>query len=140
MGTRSLTVFEEFNGEEIVVMYRQFDGYPSGHGEDLKDFLGGMKIVNGLSGGGRLANGPGCLAAQVVAHFKDEAGGFYLHPGGTRDVGEEYVYKVLPKESGIIRLQVLAGWGKPDDEMEVLFDGSIDDFDPSTVEESTAEE
>lgn len=40
MGTRSLTVFiDEHNDKEIVVMYRQMDGYPEGHGQDLVDFL-----------------------------------------------------------------------------------------------------
>ena len=32
MGTRSLTVFNDsWEDEEIVVFYRQFDGYPAGH-------------------------------------------------------------------------------------------------------------
>ena len=29
-------------------MYRQFDGYPSGHGVELAQFLAGMVIVNGF--------------------------------------------------------------------------------------------
>ena len=38
MGTRSLTFVYE--GEKpIVNMYRQFDGYPSGHGAELAEFL-----------------------------------------------------------------------------------------------------
>ena len=40
MGTRSLTTFIDNNTkEEIVVMYRQYDGYPGGHGRDLLNFL-----------------------------------------------------------------------------------------------------
>ena len=36
MGTRSLTVFNDsWNDEEIAVFYRQFDGYPAGHGREL---------------------------------------------------------------------------------------------------------
>jgi hypothetical protein len=101
MGTRSLTVFVDTDGEteqEIAVLYRQFDGYPSGHGLDLCEFLSGMTIVNGLNGQKRVANGMPCLAAQVVAHFKTEAGHFYLYPAGTRDTGEEYTYTVYGKE------------------------------------------
>ena len=77
-------------------MYRQMDGYPEGHGKELAEFLAGMKIVNGISmvDGPRIANGMGCLAAQVVAHFKTEPGHIYLMAPGTRDVWEEFIYKV----------------------------------------------
>ena len=46
-----MTVFGK-RDEEIVVMYRQFDGYPDGHGRELKEFIGDMVFVNGLAGGG----------------------------------------------------------------------------------------
>ena len=63
MGTRSLTHFIERHTEqpkdkrkkaivkdtEIVVMYRQYDGYPSGHGIDLSEFLSKGRLVNGIS-------------------------------------------------------------------------------------------
>ena len=41
MGTRSLTYIKsEYNTEDnIVCIYRQFDGYPSGHGIELANFL-----------------------------------------------------------------------------------------------------
>ena len=96
MGTRSLTVFVE-DGKEFAVMYRQMDGYPNGgHGQELAEFLAGRKIVNGISmaDGPRIANGMGCLAAQVVAHFKDEPGSIYLMAPGTRAVWEEFIYRV----------------------------------------------
>ena len=34
---------------EIVVMYRQYDGYPSGHGIELAEFLAKGRLVNGIS-------------------------------------------------------------------------------------------
>lgn len=50
MGTRSLTfVYDEDDKTPIVNMYRQFDGYPSGHGADLADFLLPLRLVNGFS-------------------------------------------------------------------------------------------
>ena len=50
MGTRSLTVFNDtWENEEIAVFYRQFDGYPEGHGTDLLDLLKDMSIVNGMN-------------------------------------------------------------------------------------------
>lgn len=95
MGTRSLTVFNDENGKEIAVMYRQFDGYPSGHGVELAEFLAGKKLVNGFNGSeGPAFNGSHCLAASVVAEFKDGIGGFYLHAAGTRGIGEEYIYTI----------------------------------------------
>ena len=47
MGTRSLTTFkEDHNNEEIVVLYRQFDGYPEGHGIDLSPSAARVLIVD----------------------------------------------------------------------------------------------
>lgn len=71
MGTRSLTVFKE-RDEEIVVLYRQFDGYLDGHGKDLKEILSDYKIVNGYTledEHNKVANGMGCLAMQVTAQL-----------------------------------------------------------------------
>ena len=97
MGTRSLTFV--YQGEQpFVNMYRQFDGYPSGHGQELAEFLNSGKMVNGIPVGQknvRFFNGMPCLAAQMVASFKDEAGGFYLYPVDARDCWQEYEYHVF---------------------------------------------
>ena len=97
MGTRSLTFV--YQGEQpFVNMYRQFDGYPSGHGQELAEFLNSGKMVNGIPVGQknvRFFNGMPCLAAQMVANFKDEAGGFYLYPVDARDCWQEYEYHVF---------------------------------------------
>lgn len=122
MGTRSLTrVFDE-HGQAICCLYRQYDGYPSGHGKDLAEFLAPITVVNGLGALGaraaRVANGMGCLAAQLVAHLKKEPGNFYLYSADTSDVGEEYVYEVHPG-----RLVCTAVYGA-----EKLYDGPADAF------------
>lgn len=97
MGTRCLTIVKE-RGQEVLVMYRQMDGYPEGHGAELKEFLADKVMVNGIGGTDKnIFNGMGCLAGQIVAHFKTEPGNFYLHPSGTRGVGEEYIYYVTAK-------------------------------------------
>ena len=124
MGTRSLTILNDDDGTEIAVLYRQMDGYPSGHGLELKEFLSGMTITNGISGDSRgTANGGACLAAQVVAHFKTEVGGFYLHPAGTHDCGEEYRYTLTPKVGEGVTLKVVEIY-----EGTTLFEGKIEDF------------
>ena len=104
MGTRSLTTFIETYTErdtgkkrknEVVTMYRQYDGYPTGHGIELAEFLADGEVVDGFGmDNTKQFNGIGCLAAQVVAHFKDGVGGFYLQRGN-KDSGEEYRYHVI---------------------------------------------
>ena len=99
MGTRSQTKviqqFTPYNSDEkiekiICSMYRQFDGYLSGHGQDLADFLDDTPLVNGLSGDGNCFNGAGCLAAQMVEHFKEGAGGIYLEHIDNEGQGHDY--------------------------------------------------
>ena len=124
MGTRCLTTFGQGN-EEIVVLYRQFDGYPEGHGAELAQFLAGSTIVNGIRGDeGTIFNGMGCLAASVVAHFKEEVGGFYLYPVGTRNRGEDYLYEVYGEVSQEPHIKCSESYGEKD----VLFDGSASQY------------
>lgn len=100
MGTRSLTRIYDEDGKAICCMYRQMDGYPDGHGKDLCDAFGGITIINGISLGnkaGSHANGMGCFAAQVVAHFKNGIGGIYLYSTTTaEDCGQDYEYDLRP--------------------------------------------
>lgn len=95
MGTKSLTYV--YDGEDAVVcVYGHMDGYPSGLGADLADFLSGFDVVNGFGRARRkLANGMGCLAAQLVAHLKTATGGFYLlSPKTELGYGEDYSYHI----------------------------------------------
>lgn len=140
MGTRSLTVINDEDGKEIAVLYRQSDGYPSGHGQELADFLKGFTVGNGLHSDDPTlyANGMGCLAAQIVAHFKDEPGGFYLYPAGSRDVGEGYVYTVRPGRlrvsPGFRRFRGLALTCSDSDDVRALFDGDPATFNGEVIE------
>ena len=139
MGTRSLTHFIERYTEqpkdkrkkaivkdtEIVVMYRQYDGYPSGHGIQLAEFLAKGRLVNGISSVEKelVFNGMGCLSAQVVANFKEGAGGIYLHAAGTTDCWEEYNYYVIGNdETKELILKCVNSSNK------VIFEGSPKEF------------
>ena len=139
MGTRSLTHFIERYTQkpktkrgkvkvkdiEIVVMYRQYDGYPSGHGIELAEFLSQGRLVNGISAAEKelVFNGMGCLAAQVVANFKEGAGGFYLHPAGTKDCWQDYDYYVIgDDETKELTLKCVSSRGK------VVFEGTPKEF------------
>ena len=108
MGTRSLTyVYDDYDiTTPIVCMYRQFDGYPSGHGAELAEFLNSFDaIVNGIRIGDtrKISNGMGCLAAQMIAHFKKDVGGFYLYPPKLgQSCGQEYEYHIRKDEIKIL--------------------------------------
>ena len=100
MGTRSITRIQK-DGETLVAVYRQFDGYISGQGRDLANILKDRKIVNGIQFGtqSQVFNGAGCLAANIICEMKREdngdAGGVYIHPVDADD--EEFVYNINVK-------------------------------------------
>lgn len=128
MGTRSLTFIYDADGEAIINLYRQFDGYMSRHGKELAEFLNSKTVVNGLVLGSdysKFANGMGCLAASLVAHFKIEAGRFYLHPVKDAHCGQDYEYHVYHD-----KVIVKDGWNNT----KVLFIGSWEDFLIKTAE------
>jgi hypothetical protein len=96
MGTGSTVKFyDEVEDQPILSVYQQYDGYISGVGHDLANFLKDKKIVNGYNLGQTMelgyANGVGCLAAQYVANSKKVIGGFYLTHANDE---QEYNYKV----------------------------------------------
>lgn len=143
MGTRSLTTFIETYTEretgkkrknEVVTMYRQYDGYPTGHGIELAEFLADGEVVNGYSmTDTKQFNGMGCLSAQVVAHFKDGVGGFYLQRAN-KNSGEEYRYHVIHDyDKGTLEIQVFeVGYMNKKDEYvnktRTIFKGSPTEF------------
>tara|TARA_R100000458_G_C8278539_1_gene254969 strand:- start:13400 stop:13975 length:576 start_codon:yes stop_codon:yes gene_type:complete len=98
MGTRCLTRFiDERSGEDICVLYRQYDGYVEGHGRELVQFLAERRVVNGYTSADRERgwfNGMSCLAASVISHFKEKIGDFYLYPPNTEGLCEEYTYTI----------------------------------------------
>ena len=144
MGTRALTfVYDEYN-KPLINLYRQYDGYPSGHGAELAEFLSGFHITNGISSGEtrRTANGMGCLAAQVVAHFKDSVGGFYIHSVDVTECGQDYEYHVYQKDKEL-RVRVtdrgcnMFGLTMSDTN-EGIFDGTVAEFVKFCFDESYA--
>jgi hypothetical protein len=117
MGTRSLTFV--YDGDKPVMnMYRQFDGYPSGHGQELAEFLLSGKMTNGIPVGVKehFFNGMGCLAAQLVGLFKKDSGGFYLYPLDCTDCWQDYEYHVYENKVVV------------KDSTEVIFSGDWTEF------------
>ena len=101
MATRSLVRFAKreegvsFNEhpEKVrVQIYKHYDGYPQGHPLDLAEFLKGFSIVNGLGmDTHQVSNGLGCLAAQYVAAFKEQAGDIYIENPDAEHMDIEYI-------------------------------------------------
>jgi hypothetical protein len=119
MGTRSNTVIYD-DDVQILNMYRQHDGYLIGHGAELLAFLEPMTIVNGFTmGATNIANGAGCLAAQMVAHFKVRVGGIYIQ-SRMGELENDYTYDVVVKDD-VILLTVF-------DFEEIIFSGTIPEF------------
>jgi hypothetical protein len=126
MGTRSLTYVYE--GETpIMCMYRQFDGYLSGHGQELANFLNELTVGNGISGKPELfnfANGMGCLAAQMIVWFKKTPGGFYIHPVDlNQDCWQDYEYHVYEN-----KVVVVSHFFDDENPTEQIFNGSWNEF------------
>jgi hypothetical protein len=126
MGTRSLTYV--YDGKTpIMCMYRQFDGYLSGHGQELANFLNELTIGNGISGKSELftyANGMGDLAAQMIVFFKKTPGGFYIHPIElNQDCLQDYEYHVYEN-----KVVVVSHFFDDENPTEQIFNGSWNEF------------
>ena len=129
MGTRSNTVI--YDGDvQLLNLYRQHDGYLIGHGAELLAFLEPMTIVNGFTMGlTNIANGAGCLAAQMISHFKVRVGDFYIVPLQEEDdYAHDYTYTIKVDAGGGIGITVHAY-------EEQIFEGSIESFKEFIVEE-----
>ena len=102
MGTRSITVVKDKNGNKIIEMYKQFDGYPEGLGKELKEFIASGTMVNGIPCSKdkevKFFNGIECFTAQLVAYFKDGPGNIYLHAPTTDYKNKKRYYDIYNAE------------------------------------------
>ena len=91
-------------------IYKHYDGYPSRLGVTLASYLKGYNICNGIPNDytgfqRKVANGIGCLSAQLVYHLKEEPGNVYLRPPGDLSL-EDYVYYIWVKEGSRIMISI----------------------------------
>jgi hypothetical protein len=116
MGTRSLTFV--YDGDvPLINIYRQYDGYPSGHGHELAQFLDSKTLVNGFGEQNDFdANGMGCLAAQLIVQLKHGVGGIYIYPVSSTDCFQDYEYHVY-EDKVVVK-----------DPTAVIFEGTWEDF------------
>lgn len=127
MGTKTLVHIKD-RKKTIATIYRQYDGYPTGIGEDIKEILnnGEVEILNGYGGSSKIPaqfNGMGCLAAYLVGELKEQKiGNVYLFTPNAKDCGEDFVY-TLSEKNGKLYMKVQDVWNKA-----ILFNGLLKDF------------
>lgn len=116
MSTNSLTIIKE-DDEVLVKLYSHYDGYPSDYGKELALFLNNISLINGLKFNEKrkVANGMGCLAAQIIAHFKIEPGNFYISSSNS----EDFVYTVYYEDILKIKVETMGN---------ILFDGNTKNY------------
>ena len=85
----------------------------STHGKELRDFLSFITLVNGIEdyfpNQRAVANGMDCLAAQIVARFKEGAGGIYLTLSTRSAEDSDFSYHVFEKNKVIYLEAEVAG-------------------------------
>lgn len=103
MGTRALIHIKE-NGQTIVTVYNQYDGYPGSLGCKIIQLLnsGNTKLINGFGSEQHpeAFNGMGDLAAYLIKSLKRGIGSVYIMAPGISGVDEEFVY-TLENKSGL---------------------------------------
>ena len=107
MSTRCIThIHEAGTAEEKIVcsFYRHSDGYPEGHGNDLKEWLKGKRLVNGIGRDfvvGRDFNRAGTLAVPLMAHIQSVSGAEVI-PTGESGYSEDYTYHVYFRDGQFV--------------------------------------
>mgnify|MGYP001311089395 CR=1 FL=1 len=132
MGTRSLTkVIETYQDKDnvtqkqnLICMYRQYDGYPTGHGKELAEFLADRTIVNGygLGENKNQNNGMGCLSAELLSEFKNGIGNIYCYPPNSQRDWEDFEYVIEGNEQDQLKVKVY-NW-----ENKEIFNGNVNEF------------
>jgi len=144
MGTRCLTfVYDGSNSDDgtnepIMCIYRQFDGYPSGHGHELAQFLNSKTLVNGYTDklSSTEANGMSCLAAQLVVQLKHGVGGIYIYaPMTGRDYSQDYEYHVYNDKVIVQNCNTVYDSGH----YQVIFEGTWQEFAQFCLDPISAE-
>lgn len=141
MGTRTIVHLKDENKKTILTLYRQYDGYPTGMGNDIKKILnnGIVEIRNGFSIKDQIPrqfNGMGCLSAFLVGELKNKKiGNVYIQTPNTKDMGEDYTYTLSLSKLGTLKLKVVENYNN-----KTIFDGLLSAFDGEQVEQLNQEE
>jgi len=128
MGTRALIHVKD-GKKTIATIYRQYDGYPTGLGEDIKKILnnGNVEILNGYNGCKvpYEFNGIGCLGAYLIGELKQKKiGNVYLMAPNIKDAGEDFTYIISKDKNNVnVNLKVIDSYTK-----KIVYNGRLKDF------------
>ena len=115
--------FNEMTEKIRVQIYHHYDGYPEGLGCKLAEFLCDFRVLNGLPVNYfediKVANGMGCLTAQLIAALKEEPGNVYVDYPGQVHGDTEYTYYIWGCEGKDIWMSI--------------FDTSISSYDDKCI-------
>ncbi len=101
MATSSVITFVAKRNDKltpIVSVYQYADGYLSGVGVELAEWLMKKSLINGIGmdqNNSKYANGVGCLAAQFIRDFKTSVGGLYIYPTSYNHEWIDYHYMII---------------------------------------------
>lgn len=109
MSIKSLTIVLDDEGREICVLFRNLDGDLDGHGEYLRRVLRGHVVTREscLKKHRKASMNMGQLAVLLIKEFRYGIGFFELKPCGTREVGEEFIYVIYPRNASPRSLSLL---------------------------------
>jgi hypothetical protein len=98
MATRASVKFISKEGQTLVTIYKHYDGYPFGLGQDILNIISNKPITNGIKGQPKLGesfNGFDCLVASFISLTKTNVGDVYIKPENSfGELGENYLYTV----------------------------------------------
>ena len=102
--------FNEMTEKIRVQIYHHYDGYPEGLGCRLAEFLCDYRVVNGLPlnyfENIKIANGMGCLTAQLIAALKEEPGNVYVDYPYQDRIDIDYTYYIWGAEGKDIWISI----------------------------------
>jgi len=100
--------FNEHPENVEVQIYNHYDSYPEGLGLNLAEFLSDFRVVNGLGSDlpDKVANGMGCLAAQLIADMKNGPGNVYVEKPRKARFMIDYTYYVWVADNKSVYISV----------------------------------
>ena len=127
--------FNEHPKKVHTQIYHHYDSYPDHLGVGIAKYLSDIRVVNGLGSrkGAVLANGTGCLAAQVLTYLKlgrhyelektnidrdkneIQPGNVYLDAPDEKRGDIEYCYYIWSDYDKGIWMSIFKGFGYPED-------------------------
>ena len=109
--------FNEHPEKIHTQIYHHYDSYPEHLGIGIAKFLSDIRVVNGLCSDlpDKIANGMGCLAAQLIVDMKDGPGSVYVESPDSLRSWIDYTYYIWAVDGKDIWISIFEGFGDPNE-------------------------